>query len=61
MLPINSARPTPSKNMAKWFRLANSFEGVSHRVFEKTIETFECRLIAGLPMAVVLPTQRGKD
>ena len=61
MFLINSARPTTGKDMAKWLRLTNSFEWVTHRVFEQTIETLERRLIAGLPMAIVLPTKRSED
>jgi hypothetical protein len=61
MFLINSARPTSGKNVAKWLRLTNSFERVTHGVFEKTIEALEHRLIAPLPMAVVLPAKGGED
>ncbi len=61
MFLINSARPTPGKNMTKWLRLANSFQWVTHRVFEKPIETLEDCLIVRLPMAIVLPAQRSED
>jgi hypothetical protein len=61
MLLINSARPTPGKNMAKWLRLSYSFRWVTCRGFEQTVETLEHCLIVGLPMAVVLPAQRSEN
>jgi hypothetical protein len=61
MFFVNSARPTPRKNVSKRLRFADAFERVTYGVFEEPIETFERCLIVGLPMAIVLPAQRSED
>jgi hypothetical protein len=61
MFLVNPSRPTSFEDVSKRFRLANSVGRVTQDVLEKSIDSLQGRLVVGLPMAVVLPTDGSKN
>ena len=57
----NSPGPVAGKGMLQWFRLTNTFKGISFGLINKSIETSENFFIGFLPIEIVLPGVVGED
>jgi hypothetical protein len=61
MFLVNPPRPTFFEDVSKRLRFPNSFGRVTKDVLEKSINSLQCRLVVGPPIAAVLPTEGSKN
>jgi hypothetical protein len=61
MFFIDSSRPAARQYMSEWFGFSDSLGWAAHRFLKEAIQSLEYRLVVGLPIEVVLPTEGSED